>query len=60
VAQDEIGRACWRRAVLEGANFAIGAADTHLERSKQHLAAMGLVRFRPFRQTDALLTWSYD
>src|SRR5262249_44465347 len=60
VTDDEFGGSGWRRAVLEGADLAICAADPNLDCSKQHLSATRPVRYRSFHQTHGLLLWNHD
>src|SRR5262249_5333867 len=54
VTEDELGGSRRRRAVLEGADLAIGTADSNFDCSEQHLSTTRPVRYRSFHQTHAL------
>src|SRR5262245_44190210 len=60
VTEHELGGSGRRRAVLEGGDLAIRAADSNFECSEQHLRATRPGRYRSFHQTDALLLWNHD
>jgi hypothetical protein len=58
VTEDEFGGAGRRRAVLEGADLAIRAADSNFDCSEQNLRGAWTVRYRPFHHAYFFLLWN--
>src|SRR5262249_27441235 len=60
MTQDEFGGARRRCTVLEGADLAVRAADSHVDSTEQHLRGGRPLRCRSFHQTYAFFLWDDD